>query len=394
MPSSAFLFIHPLLDTGDSWSAYYAELSPAGAGAGDDILQQLAVSPWLDDFDQRHPWLLPATATPLASGRLGQRAVTTFPALPSAAESAALAAEETALRQASRPLALATSVDAPLPTTGVWNYLLLTAAHLRSLPPTQRQDLAARSTLVATGVSSHADRKWLVDNACALSTGEFMLARGPLPGRADTTRLKLLQLLALIAEDADNPALEAIFRQESKLSYSLLRLVNSAAMARATPITGFSQAIHLLGRRQLQRWLQLLLYADLNSNDPPNPLLQKAAARGQLMELLALEAEPAPVMENLGDAAFIVGAFSLLDILLNMPLPEIMRQLPLAQEITAALTEKAGPLGGLLRAIHAAEMRDLETAARELDKQGILPKQFLEAQLAALSWAVRIRVAP
>ncbi|MDR2838832.1 MAG: HDOD domain-containing protein [Azonexus sp.] len=387
MPSSAFLFIHPLLGADDLWSGFRAELFPVGVS--NTVRQQLADSPWLDDFDQRHPWFLPATAEALEPGRLGQRAVLTFPSGPDAIR---LAAQETELRQAGRQVAQLTSINAPLPTTGAWNYLLLTAAHLRSLPLTKLQSLTTRSTLVATDVQSYADRKWLLDNACPLSTGEFLLTRGTLPNRADTTHIKLLQLLALIAEDADNAALENIFRQESKLSYSLLRLVNSAAMARTTPITSFSQAICLLGRRQLQRWLQLLLYADLNGNNPPSPLLQKAAARGQLLELLALQIEPTPVMENPGDAAFMVGAFSLLDVLLNVSMSEIVRQLPLANEVAAALTDKAGPLGGLLRAISAAEMRNLETSAAELEKLGIQPKQFLEAQLAALSWAVRIRV--
>lgn len=89
------------------------------------------------------------------------------------------------------------------------------------------------------------------------------------------SRIKLLEMLALVADDADTGKLEAIFRQEPKLSYSLLRLVNSAAIAPRNPITSFAQAINLLGRRQLQRWLQLLVYADPNNSQLPNPLLQK-----------------------------------------------------------------------------------------------------------------------
>ncbi len=391
MPSSAFLFIHPLLGTDDSWSGYRAELT--AAGADDTILQQLAASPRIGDFDRRHPWLLPATLSPLVPNRLEHREVAVFPANPSDTAAAALAAREAELRQAGREVALLTAVNVPLPATGAWNYLLLTASHARSLPPFKLHGLSTRSTLVATDVHSHADRQWFLDNACSLSTGEFLLARGTVPNRADTTRIKLLELLALIAEDADNAALESVFRQESKLSYSLLRLVNSAAMALTKPITSFSQAISLLGRRQLQRWLQLLVYADPNNGHLPNPLLQKAAARGHLLESLALQIRPAPALENLGDAAFMVGSFSLLNVLLNMSMPEIMRQLPLAKDIATALTENSGPLGGLLRAIHAAEMRDLDAASAKLQKLGITPEQHLEAQLTALSWAARIRTA-
>ena len=194
----------------------------------------------------------------------------------------------------------------------------------------------------------------------------------------------------LIAEDAETGALEAIFRQEAKLSYSLLRLVNSAAIAPRTPITCFAQAINLLGRRQLQRWLQLLVYADPNNGQHPNPLLQKAAARGRLLELLA-PAMPSLSAEESGDTAFMTGVFSLLDTLLSMSMSEILQQLPLPEMVHKALAEHSGPLGELLRAISAAEGGDLKFAAEQLEKLGIEGERLLDAQMAALSWAAKIR---
>ncbi|MCL2344921.1 MAG: HDOD domain-containing protein [Desulfobulbus sp.] len=392
MPTPAFLFIHPLLGADDSWSGYRAELN--AAPAGDALLRQLVESPLTDDFDSRHPWLLPAIAaphSPYPPGRLDRRAVTVFPANPVAADATALAAQSAALRQGGYGVAQLTAANTPLPT-GVWRYLLLTASHARSLPPFTLRGLAARNTLVATDVHTHAERQWCLQNACSLSTGEYLLTRGTAASQADITRLKLLELLALIAQDADTAALEHVFRQESKLSYGLLRLVNSAAMALSRPITSFAQAINLIGRRPLQRWLQLLVYADPNNGHRPNPLLQKAAARGHLLEALALQLQPAPVVENPGDAAFMVGAFSLLDVLLNMPMAEIMRQLPLAEEIVTALTGHSGPLGSLLQAVHAAETRALETSATRLQELGIAPERYLDAQLAALGWAARIHL--
>lgn len=389
MASSDFLFIHPLLGADDAWSGYRAEPSPVDTD--NSLLTQLGSSPLVDEFDHRLPWFLPATAVPCPAGRLSERAVFTFPARPPTADAQALQDLEAALRQAHGKVALLTAPDLPLPATGSWHYLLLAASHARSQPPFKLLGLSSRSMIVATDVHSHADRQWFLDNSCSLSTAEFLLARATTPGKADTTRIKLLELLALIAEDADTAALEAVFRQESKLSYSLLRLVNSAALAPARPITSFSQAINLLGRRQLQRWLQLLVYADPNNGHQPNPLLQKAAARGHLLESLAPLLTPRPAVENLEDAAFMVGSFSLLHVLLNMSMTEIMQQLPLAAEVASALTEHAGPLGELLSAVDSAEARDLANAAGKLQKLGIAGERHLDSQLAALSWAAKIR---
>jgi hypothetical protein len=100
-------------------------------------------------------------------------------------------------------------------------------------------------------------------------------------------------------------------------------------MSPRSPITSFGQAINLLGRRQLQRWLQLLVYSDPNNGQHPTPLLQKAAARGRLIELLVPSLGIDPALENPGDMAFMIGTFSLLDTLLNMSMGDILHQLPL-----------------------------------------------------------------
>ena len=390
MQRSELLFIQPLLGPDDAWAGYHVEFPP-GCEASARILSLCCNHSTLPEFDQRHAWFIPALPEASHNAAASGRMINVFPANAArAADNGALGEFEERLRRSGCKLAAVTRSEDKLPATGTWDYLLIGASHARTLPPYSLLGLSSRTTIVITGVHSYADRSWALANACSLSSGEFLLARH-LPGKkADTTRMKLLELLSLIAEDAETGALEAIFRQEAKLSYSLLRLVNSAAIAPRTPITCFAQAINLLGRRQLQRWLQLLVYADPNNGQHPNPLLQKAAARGRLLELLA-PAMPSLSAEESGDTAFMTGVFSLLDTLLSMSMSEILQQLPLPEMVHKALAEHSGPLGELLRAISAAEGGDLKFAAEQLEKLGIEGERLLDAQMAALSWAAKIR---
>jgi len=387
MPTDDLLFIHPLLGMNEIWSGYLVET--AAPASTNEALLRFCQNPAIRQFDSRHPWLLPA-APELAKKCIIDNVAYVF-AGPVSEYQKGL---ETELRDARRQVGLRVTTGGKLPMTGAWDYLLITAGHARTLPPYTLIGLSSRTKILVTDIHSRADYTWGQENAWSLSTAEFLLARNNGGTRADMTRVKLLEMLALIAQDADTGALENIFRQEPKLSYSLLRLVNSAAIAPRSPITSFAQAINLLGRRQLQRWLQLLVFADPNNGHHPNPLLQKAAARGRLMELLAPSLTPLPVVDDLGDAAFMIGVFSLLDVLLHMSMSEILQQLPLSRPVHMALSEQAGPLGKLLQAISAADSRDLITATQALEQTSLDGNSFVEAQLTALNWAARIHPAP
>jgi EAL and modified HD-GYP domain-containing signal transduction protein len=379
MSTSNLLLIHPLLGTTDAWSGYLVEAA-AQSALNNPAVQALCENPLLDEFDGRHPWFIPATGTQ------NKRFVPVFAPTWSEAEKTL----EASLRQAGHKVALKILAHDKLPATGAWDYLLIGVSHARTLPPYSLLGLASRTAVVATDIQSHTDHQWAQGNACTLGTTEFLMTRTSDNKKADVTRLKLLEMLSLIAEDANTDALESVFRQEAKLSYSLLRLVNSAANAPRTPITSFAQAINLLGRRQLQRWLQLLVYADPNNGQRPNPLLQKAAARGRLMEILSSQLSPESGIEYLNDAAFMVGSFSLLDVLLNMSMGEILQQLSLPEPVRAALLAYHGQLGELLKLVNCAEARDFSSAESLLASQPFDGTAYVEAQLVALNWAAKI----
>lgn len=242
--------------------------------------------------------------------------------------------------------------------------------------------------LVATRVDSAARLRWAETRGCALISPDFLTAPGQtLHHPPDLSHLKLLRLLTLVAQDADSRVIEEIFKEDAKLSYNLLRLVNSVAVGAPTRIHSYHQAIAVLGRRQLQRWLQLLIYASHeHRNGTAKPLMHLAAMRGRLLELLAPTLPGVKRTATLGDEAFMVGSFSLLEFVLNMSMSDILAALPLADEIAVALSSRAGPIGELLAAIEGSPA----DAGPILHRLAIPPELFVTQQIRALDWATRI----
>lgn len=203
------------------------------------------------------------------------------------------------------------------------------------------------------------------------------------------SRTRLLKLLALIARDADAHELEAAIKQDPALSYQLLRLVNSVAFGLSRPIDHLNQALMALGRRQLQRWLQLLLYTHPEGGGGRTaPLMPWAALRGALMENL---------VAHLGgnsderDSAYMIGTFSLLDVLLGISMGELLKPLNLSTPVAEALlTRSGGRLGLLLELAEATEQGAMETLAANLAIINISPKAFSSALAESYRWAIQV----
>jgi len=209
----------------------------------------------------------------------------------------------------------------------------------------------------------------------------------PTPKGDPTTRALLLKMLSLVTTDADSADIEALIKRDTNLSYHLLKLVNSVAFSPGRKITNFAQAIAMIGRRQLQRWLQLLLYARSQGSTVASPLMPRAALRASLMENLA---KSKGLPRDMQDHAFMTGMFSLLDLLFGSPLADIIAPLNLSEDVEQALTTGSGPFGNLLAAVKANEGPPTPALADALAAAGITNGDWASALAVAMQWAVQI----
>jgi EAL and modified HD-GYP domain-containing signal transduction protein len=241
--------------------------------------------------------------------------------------------------------------------------------------------------LLAEKVETQEQFERCVRAGCTLFQG-FFFARPQALRRtgSDPGKLAALRLLALVAAQAADAKIEDEIKRQPALGMGLLRLANSAAAGLARRLGSIREALVFLGRRPLQRWLQLLVYVGAGATEPArNPLLQLAAVRGKTMELLAM------TLGSSGERAFMTGLASLYHVAVGLPLEELLAQFPFEETVCAALRSRDGELGALLALAEALERADdaaLATALARLPALGC--GELARASREAIAWAGRL----
>ncbi len=186
---------------------------------------------------------------------------------------------------------------------------------------------------------------------------------------------------SLLAREEEFHVIEKIFRQNPKLNIKLLQFMNSAAFYTAQKITSIGQAIALLGYRNLQKWVTLLLFAGEGYDMKSTPLFERAVLRGRIMELLTAKHTS---NRSETDTAFITGVFSLIDTLLQSPLEGILKEMNLSEEINNALLHRDGKLGALVTVIEDLEQEKYETLEEHLNNLNINLEELFRVENDAI----------
>jgi EAL and modified HD-GYP domain-containing signal transduction protein len=211
----------------------------------------------------------------------------------------------------------------------------------------------------------------------------YMQAPPKATGAQAASQALALQLAQLIAADAHTHEIEALLRKDPTLSYHLLRLVNSLGMGVGRRITSFTQAILILGRQQLRRWVNLMLFAARQGDVRSGMLLARVAVRGRLLEQLT---RMGGGDKHAQDQAFITGMFSLLGVLFGMELTELLAPLSISDTVQDALLGYSGELGQMLRLCEAFEDGDFAGVGAALGTLEIGVAAFNDAVVEANRW--------
>ena len=202
------------------------------------------------------------------------------------------------------------------------------------------------------------------------------------------SRAKVLDLMNRVRTGAEQSELVENFRHDPALSVRLLRYVNSPGMGLLHKVGGIEQALMIMGQDKLYRWLTLILFTGGQAQELDQAVLENALVRARVAEQLASKA----LFAKARDEVFVTGLFSLLDVVMHMPMEQILKQVSLPVEITEAIVSQRGPYAPYLALAIACEQDDLgsiETLSAQISRD---VAEINAIHMDALLWTQEIAV--
>jgi len=192
-------------------------------------------------------------------------------------------------------------------------------------------------------------------------------------------KINALTLLRRInEEDFDLGDIADTIGRDPSLSISLLRFINTV-MPRQ--IESIRNAVAILGQKEVKRWATAAISIQL-AEDKPNEITKLSLIRARFAENLAK-------VFNVGvfsPSLFMMGLFSLLDIILERPMAEAAKEVALDEAVRAALVDKSGDFYYILEFIYAYEHANWDAIAIMMVKHNLELEEVTKAFVDSLVW--------
>lgn len=219
------------------------------------------------------------------------------------------------------------------------------------------------------------------DGGYELFEGEFY--RMPVTkGSHEVAPLKVnyIELLNVVnSENFELTQAADIIGRDTALTISLLKMVNR--MTVNSGITTIRHAAAMLGQRELKRWINTAVVNELYA-DKPSEITRLSLLRAKFAENLA----PVFGMRNKSEELFLMGLFSVLDVILEKTMTEALELVRVAGDVRQALIDGTGCLAPVYDMMKQYETANWQEVSRQLLLAEMDVKKVSGAYVNALSW--------
>ena len=232
-----------------------------------------------------------------------------------------------------------------------------------------------RCRMLAEKVENHAEFVAARDQGFIYFQGYFlrrpeMMTTHDVPGN----RINYMRMLQAVSRaDLDVLEIEKLIKTEASICYRLLRYMNSARFGLKNEIHSVRHALAILGDHEVRRWVRLIATVGA-CQDKTSDLVLCALVRARFGELLA------PLTRHGESDLFLLGLLSMIDVILEMPMSEVLEKIPLDFETKAVLRGEPGSLQPIYQLMLAHESGEWEAT------RGLCNSLDIDADAAAASY--------
>ena len=193
-------------------------------------------------------------------------------------------------------------------------------------------------------------------------------------------KVTYIELLNVVNDvDFDLTKAADIIGRDTALVVSLLKMVNRMTVNGG--ITTIRHAAAMLGQKELKKWINTAV-AEKLCDDKPGEVTRISLLRAKFAENLA------PLFDMAGQSSelFLMGLFSVLDIILDKPMDEALIMVKVSKPIESALLRSKGDFAEVLEFIKAYEVADWTEVSRRMVIKNIDMDKVYEQYLESLKW--------
>lgn len=256
-----------------------------------------------------------------------------------------------------------------------------------SRPAGGRDALRARlapesATLMAKRLQTEEEYQQARREGFTLFQGDYLFRPALMKNRkVPANRLAHFEILRLLYRDpVDLRKLADVVMRDPSLAYRLLRLVNSPICALRQEVRSVESALIVVGIDTFRRFATLAILSDANPSQPPE-VLQTAFLRGRFCEL------GARLARQDDSEQYLLGLFSLLHVMLRIPMHELTPSLPLREEVRHALEGAENRERCLLSWLENHENGEWDACDRIAQTHRINRDRLVHCYGQAVSWA-------
>lgn len=194
-------------------------------------------------------------------------------------------------------------------------------------------------------------------------------------------RVNYLRMLRAVSQpELDVREIENLLKGEASLCYRLLRYMNSAVFAFSAEIQSVRHALSLLGEREVRRWVRLV--ATLGAGQAKtSDLVLAALVRARFCELLS------PKIPHGKSDLFLMGMLSLMDVILEIPMAQVIDNVPIDAESKRLLISGEGNLRPFYQLMLAQETGNWAAVGELGARLRLSEKEVADAHWEAMLWA-------